>query len=93
MPMTISKISAIGTRGQAKGKLFIASPDSSGRFVLNRKQPASAANPTNRAVNKVYAETLDQAAALLATDEFLINLVSENGKRALREYGKVLISK
>ncbi|WP_109125157.1 hypothetical protein [Dyella sp. C11] len=91
MTGTVVKISAFGTRGRALGKLFIAKPDSSGRYVLNRKQPAHSADPTNNAKNKVYALSLTEAAALLATDEYLINLVCPAGSRALREYRKVNI--
>lgn len=86
-------ISAVGTRGDAKGKLFTAKPDSLGRYVLNRKSPESSQNPTNKAINKVYAKNLNEAAALLETDEYLINLVSSNGTRALREKDKVKIEK
>jgi hypothetical protein len=81
----------MGTRGDAKGKLFIAKPDSLGRYVLNRKSPSNSANPTNKAVNKRFAKTLDEAADLLRTDNYLINLVSPEGKRALRELKKVRI--
>jgi hypothetical protein len=89
MTREVIRISAIGTRGAAKGKQFLAKPDSSGRFVLNKKRPASSANPTNKSINKVYAKTLTEAAALLATDEYLINVVCAEGKRALREYSGV----
>jgi len=48
-------------------------------------------NTTNRAENKVYVSDLSEAADLLATNEHLINLVSSDGKRALREFKKVKI--
>lgn len=91
MTATVFSISAIGTRGAAKGKLFVAKPDASGRYVLNRKKASSSINPTNKAVNKVFARSLAEAAELLATDDYLINLVSPEGKRALREFRKVRI--
>lgn len=87
----VKKITAVGTRGDAKGKVFFAKKDSTSRYVLNKKKSASSLNPTNKAVNKVYVASLDEAAKLLSTDGYLINLVSEDGKRALREYKKVSI--
>lgn len=89
--MTVIRISACGTLGDAKGKLFTACKDSSGRYVLNRKKPSGSTNPTNKAINKVYVSTLCEAADLLATDDYLINLVSDDGKRALREFRKVRV--
>ncbi|WP_145480506.1 hypothetical protein [Stenotrophomonas rhizophila] len=93
MAATVISISAIGTRGSAAGKLFMARPDASGRYVLNRKRPSSSGAPTNRAVNKVYAVTLDQAVDLLSTNDYLVNLVSEDGTRALREFKRVQIKR
>lgn len=93
MSGTVVSITAVGTRGDAKGKLFSARPDSSGRYVLNRRRPASAVHPTNKAVNKVYAMSLDQAADLLSTGDYLINLVSSDGLRALRELRKVNVER
>jgi len=86
--MTIKAITAFGTRG-LEDVLFIAKPDRTGRYVLNKKQPSNAKHPTNKAVNKVYASTLDEAATLLRTDDYLINLIGPDGKRALRELRKV----
>ena len=88
----VKKISAIGTRGDAKNVEFIAKPDRSGRYVLNKKSSSPAAgNNTNQALNKVYVDTLSEAAAMLATNDYLINLVSPDGKRALRVFSKVSI--
>jgi hypothetical protein len=87
----VAKISAIGTRGDAKGKVFVAKKDSSGRYVLNKKTSSNSINPTNKAVNKVFVSSLTEAAKLLATEDYLINLVDEEGKRALREFKKVKI--
>ncbi|WP_164271323.1 hypothetical protein [Stenotrophomonas sp. B1-1] len=89
----VVSIIAIGTRGEAAGKAFIAKPDSCGRYVLNRKRASSSDSPTNNAVNKVFATSLDQAADLLATNDYLINLVSADGKRALRQYSMVRIQR
>ena len=88
----VKSISALGTRGEAKDKVFAAKPDSTGKFVLNRKNkmPTGGA-PTNYASNKVFVNTMDEAAVLLATDEYLINLVSDEGTRALRQLKKVSI--
>ena len=88
--MTVTKISAYGTRG-LENVLFVAKPDRSGRYLLNKKQPSASKNPTNKAVNKVYVDTLEDAAELLRTDEYLINLVAPDGSRALRSYSKVRI--
>jgi hypothetical protein len=93
MAGTVKSITALGTRGDAAGKVFSAKPDRSGRFVLNRKRPSGSSAPTNMAANKVYASTLCEAADLLATNDYLINLVSAEGKRALREFGKVRIER
>jgi hypothetical protein len=90
---SVKSISAIGTRGEAKGKVFLAKKDALGRFVLNRKASSPGkGNTTNRAENKVYAEDLAEVASLLKTDDYLINLVSDDGKRALRELKKVTIT-
>lgn len=91
MPRVVVRISAIGTSGEALGKVFEAKPDSSGRYVLNRKRPSGSKPATNNAVSKVYAASLDETAELLATDDYLINLVDARGKRALREFRKVKI--
>ena len=88
----VVKISAIGTRGAAKGVVFLAKPDRFGKYVLNRKTTTPAqGNVTNKAVNKSYTKTLTEAANLLATDDYLINLVCPDGKRALRQFSKVEI--
>ena len=92
MSKKVIQISAIGTRGDAKWKVFTAKRDSSGRYVLNKKTSSPGEkNTTNRAENKVYVSDLSEAADLLATNEHLINLVSSDGKRALREFKKVKI--
>ena len=92
---SVTKITAIGTSGKAKGHEFIATPDSKGRYVLNRKvSKPSEGNKTNNAVNKVYTKTLTEAANLLATDDYLINLTSRfdsKTTRALRAFTKVVI--
>ena len=84
-------ISAIGTRGKAKGKTFVAKKDSLGYFILNKKTSANSNNPTNNAVNKVAVSSLAEAVNLLSTNEYLIHLVDENGRRALRMFAKVNI--
>jgi hypothetical protein len=88
----VIKISAIGTRGKAEGLVFTAKQDSSGRFVLNKKTTTPGKGSlTNRAENKFYTESLTEAANRLATDRYLINLVCPDGKRALRQFSKVVI--
>lgn len=89
----IIRISAIGTGGSVLGKTFEAKPDSSGRYVLNRKKPTGSTPATNMAASKVFAADLTEAAKLLETDEYLINLVGPGGKRALRELKKVRIER
>jgi len=91
MMKSVINISAKGTRGLAEGKLFSVKKDSSGRYVLNKKKSSYSTEPTNKAINKVYADSLNEAATLLATDDYLINLVDESGKRALRAFSKVEI--
>jgi len=65
--------------------------DSLGRYVLNKKTSYSSLDPTNKAVNKVFAYSLTEAVNLLVTDNYLINLVDEEGTRALREFKKLKI--
>lgn len=89
--MTITRISANGTRG-LENIQFLAKPDRSGRYVLNRKQPSFSKHPTNKAVNKVYVDSLNEAAELLRTGDYLINLVAPGGSRALRQLSKVRIA-
>jgi hypothetical protein len=89
----VISITAMGTRGDAAGRVFSAKPDASGRYVLNRKRPSASTFPTNRAVNKVYATSLDQAADLLSTGDYLINLVSADGSRALRQLKSVKVNR
>ena len=87
----IKRIYAIG---KVKGEPtpFTAKHDRSGRYVLNRKKSSpTAGNTTNRAENKVYVATLREAAELIESGEFLINLVTDKGIRALRSYKSVTI--
>lgn len=91
MSKTVIQISAVGTSKGVSGKIFTAKPDASGRYVLNRKERVSTTNTTNKAVNKVYAADLEEAARLLQTDDYLINLVSVDGRRGLRELKSVKI--
>jgi len=89
----VKRIYAIGN---VKGEptLFTAKHDRSGRYVLNRKTSSPTnGNTTNRAENKVYAATLREAAELLQSGEFLINLVTDKGIRALRSYKSVTIDR
>ena len=85
----VIEISAVGTRGLVKGVMFKAKQDKSNRYVLNKKSTNT--NPTNKAINKRYTNTLTEAANLLATDDYLINLVSSSGQRALREFKTVKV--
>ena len=93
MTCKVIRISATGTSGSALGKIFEAKPDSLGRYVLNRKKPTGSTITTNMAASKVFAADLTEAAKLLETDEYLINLVGPEGKRALREFKKVRIER
>ncbi|MEL0630323.1 hypothetical protein [Psychromonas aquatilis] len=94
MTVKVKSITAIGTRGSVKGKLFVAKTDSQGRYVLNKKASSPVkGNKTNRAINKVYVSSLCEAADLLATENYLINLISPEGSRALREFKKVKIER
>lgn len=81
--MSITKISAFGTRGKASGLKFVAKKNAQGKYELNKKVPSTSATQTNYAVNKVYVDTLDQAWQLLQKDSHLINLIGPTG-RALR---------
>lgn len=88
----VNKISAIGTRGAVKGSEFKAIKDKNGKYVLNRKTSTpEKGNTTNKAINKIYVDTLTEAANLLSSNEYLINLVADSGVRSLREFKKVTI--
>lgn len=89
--MAITKIWAKGTRGKAKDMEFCAKPNREGFYVLNRKVAGSTNNKTNHAKNKVYVSSLDEAWDLLKKDEHLINLVCDEGTRALRSKCNVLV--
>lgn len=91
----VIKISAIGTRGKVKGLEFVAKQNLDGQYILNEKvHTPTDSNKTNKAKNKVYASTLTEAANLLSTNEYLINLTCTDpiGGRALREYNKVKVT-
>lgn len=83
--MKINKIFAVGTSGKAEGVKFSAIHDSNGKYVLNKKVPSSSTTKTNFACNKVFVDTLDDAWALMADDNYLINLKSTHNGRALRK--------
>ena len=88
--MKVTRIWAKGTRGKAAGETFEARRDRSGKYVLNRKASVSlTGEPTNKAVNKVYVETLDEAWCLMNTGDYLINLISGAGIRALRKLSSI----
>ncbi|SFR78381.1 hypothetical protein SAMN05216203_3024 [Marinobacter daqiaonensis] len=90
------EVKRIYATGKVKGEptLFTAKHDRSGRYVLNRKKSSpTTGNTTNRAENKVYTATLREAAELLESGEFLINVVTENGVRALRSYRSVVVER
>lgn len=92
--MSIIEISATGTRGSAKSQLFKAKPDSKGMYVLNRKTSSpSKGNTTNHAKNKVSVATLEEAFTLLSTNDYLINVVDDRGKRALRSLKNVKVQR
>lgn len=91
MAKLIKNLYAVGTRGLAKGKKFEAKRNKNGKFVLNIKKGCGGFDSTNKAVNKVEVDTLDEAYLLLKENEHLINLTDDSGKRALREFRKVLV--
>jgi hypothetical protein len=88
------KIKRIYAIGRVKGQptLFTAKHDHSGRYVLNRKVSSpTRGNTTNRAENKIYVPTLREAAALLESGDYSINMVTGTGVRALRSHKSVTI--
>lgn len=88
----VVKISAIGTRGKVKGLEFVAKANAAGQYVLNKKVSSPTdGNSTNKARNKTFVNSLTEAANLLSTNNYLINLTCSEGSRALREYSKVTI--
>jgi hypothetical protein len=87
----ITEIYAIGTRGDAAGKKFIAKRDKNGKFVLNKKKASTSSSSTNMAVNKVHVDTLNEAFELLTSEQYLINLICSSGSRALRRLNAVKI--
>jgi hypothetical protein len=61
---------------------------------LNRKTTSPTnGNTTNRAKNKVLVSTLQEAATLLASGEYLINLVTDKGIRGLRSHTAVIVER
>lgn len=92
MTSRVIRISAVGSRGSVLGKIFEAKPES-GRYGLNRKKPSGSNPATNTAASKVFAASLTEAARLLETDEYLINLVDPGGTRALCELKKFRIER
>ncbi|MEL4204826.1 hypothetical protein P0W48_15935 [Plesiomonas shigelloides] len=92
--VNVREIWAVGTGIKNRGQKFVAVLDSNGKYVLNRKKPSlGGRSETNKAENKIYVDSLDEAADLLSTDDYLINLVSISSPhtRALRCYNKVTI--
>jgi hypothetical protein len=90
------KIKRIYATGKVKGKttVFTARHNNSGKFVLNRKTTSPTnGNTTNRAKNKVLVSTLQEAATLLASGEYLINLVTDKGIRGLRSHTAVIVER
>lgn len=76
----VIKISAEGTRGKVNGLECVAEPTPDGKYVLNKKvetteKSKAEKNKTNKARNKVFANTLTEAANMLATNEYVINLI------------------
>lgn len=91
MSKLIKRLYAIGTRGIVKGKKIEAKRNINGKYVLNIKVNCGGIDSTNKAVNKVEVDTLEEAYLLLKMNEHLINLTIDSGKRALREFDKVLV--
>ncbi len=91
MPKLVKRLYAIGTRGHAKGEVFEANKNSNSKYVLNVRKISSSPESTNRAVNKVEVDTLNEAYELLKKDLYLINLTDGVGKRALRNLKSVKI--
>lgn len=82
----VIEISAIGTRGKAEGNKFTAKPNRDGKIVLNRRS-----KQTNLAKNKRLVDSLTEAANLLASGDYLINVSCPDGTRALRSFDRVKI--
>ncbi|OTG64793.1 hypothetical protein [Acinetobacter silvestris] len=91
MSLQIKRLYSIGTKGKAKDKIFEAKRNSLEKFVLNVKQAADLENPTDKAVKKVFVDSLDEAYALLSQDGYFLNLTSSDGQRALCELNKVKV--
>lgn len=87
----IKRIYALGkVRGQTT--VFTARHNNSGKYVLNRKATSpTKGNTTNRAENKVLVSTLQEAASLLESGDYLINLVTDKGIRGLRSHTAAII--
>ncbi|WP_318445167.1 hypothetical protein [Photobacterium leiognathi] len=86
----IKKLTAL----HSSGNEFTAEKNSNGKYVLNKKTiNEKGKNITNNAICKVFVDTLDEAYALLKTNDYLINLVGYNAKgkkvRGLRQLSVV----
>ena len=81
MSKRVLAICAEGTRGKVKGKPFVARRGSKG-FALHSEELARRTGKALRfAVNKIYVETLEQAAEYLKVGGFHIRMWNEEHKQ------------
>ncbi|MEG4582199.1 hypothetical protein QUA71_21675 [Microcoleus sp. MON1_C5] len=87
--LRIKRIWALGTRGKVKNVEFEARRDSQGRYVLNHRHKLECEDGEgrNRAVNKQYMLSLDEAWDLLKTNLYVIHLTGcePRSSRSLRK--------
>jgi hypothetical protein len=91
MKARVKAIYAFGTRGDQVNVRFEAKAEPCGGYALHRKVRKTSVNQTNKAENKVIVSSLDEAAELVRTGDFLISLKQGKGPRSLRDHKKLMI--
>lgn len=89
----VTEILAYGVRGSVKGKKFTALVAKDGRYHLHSEVLArSLGVPLNCAATKVYAWTLDEAAALVRSGGFHLRVTNrETGQTNKRKASELTI--
>jgi len=86
----IRAIYAFGKQKEREHVRFDAIEEPGGGYALHRKVRSATGNSTNKAENKVLVASLDEAAALVRSGEFLISLKPAKGPRSLRDHKRLV---
>lgn len=92
MPRKVVAIRTVGTRGKVAGKPFLAE-SRDGKYVLHSEHLAAKTGKATRfAVNKVFVNSLDEAADLLHRGGYHIRVYNrEHNQWNLRMYSELQI--